>query len=81
MIQIHLDPEVEAKLAAEAEAHGLDIDRFILEKLDIPSLRLTPQPTVKRREAVEAMDRFAKEIGATLGGASLKAMVHEVHKY
>ena len=29
MIQLHLQPEIEAQLAAEAEARGLALDRYV----------------------------------------------------
>lgn len=35
--QIELQPEFEARLTAEAQARGLDLDRYILEKLEVPS--------------------------------------------
>jgi hypothetical protein len=33
MIQIQLEPEIEAQLTAEAQARGLSLDRYIVEKL------------------------------------------------
>jgi hypothetical protein len=33
MIKIHLEPEIEAQLTAEAQARGLSLDRYIVEKL------------------------------------------------
>ena len=29
MIHLHLQPEIEAQLAAEAEARGMELDRYI----------------------------------------------------
>jgi HicB family len=79
MIQLRLQPEVEAQLAAEARDHGLPLDRYIAKIVEArPSAR---QTGAERRKAVEAMMDFTKKHSTTLGGLDLKGMIHQGHKY
>jgi hypothetical protein len=80
MIQIQLHPEIEAQLAAEAQARGMALETyvrvFVEEKL---SERLAANG--QRHRAVEDMLAFSGKHRVLLGGESLKDMVHEGHKY
>ncbi|HTV05958.1 MAG TPA: hypothetical protein VME86_11370 [Acidobacteriaceae bacterium] len=80
MIQIQLRPEIEAQLAAEARARGMSLETYVRVVVEE---RLSDRKAAKKqpRSAVEAMLSFAGKHGLTLGGASLKDMVHEGHKY
>ncbi|HZB87608.1 MAG TPA: hypothetical protein VE291_03020 [Terracidiphilus sp.] len=80
MIQIQLQPEVEARLAAEAAARGMKLETYVRTLVEE---QVSDQQTGKEqsRRAVEAMLGFAGEYGVTLGGEGLKSMVHEGHKY
>ena len=80
MIQLQLQPEMEAQLAAEARERGLALDRYIQKIVEArPSARQVQD--AERSEAVEAMLSFSGKHSATLGGLSLKNMIHEGHKY
>jgi hypothetical protein len=80
MIQIHLQPEMEAQLVAEAQARGLALDHYLAEIVGArPSARQTEEE--QRHEAVEAMMAFSRKHKVTLRGLNLKSMVHEGHKY
>jgi hypothetical protein len=80
VIQLRLQPETEAQLAAEARERGLPLDRYIEKIVEArPSARQTED--AERREAVEAMMNFSERHGTMLGGLDLKNMVHEGHKY
>jgi hypothetical protein len=80
MIQIQLQPEIEAQLAAEARERGLALDRYIETIVEArPSARHAGD--AGRRQAVEAMMSFSGKHSATLGGLALKNMIHEGHKY
>lgn len=79
MIQLRLQPEMEAQLAVEAREHGMTLGRYIEKIVEArPSAR--PAEDALRREAVEAMS-FSTKHGAALEGLLLKNMVHEGHKY
>jgi hypothetical protein len=77
MIRIHLQPEVEAQLNAEAKQQGLALDQYI-ERL--VSGRATGQ--TKRDSVGEAIDRILElRKGSTLGGLNIKELIQERHKY
>ncbi len=80
MIQLRLQPEIEAQLAAEARERGLPLNRYIEEIVEArPSARQGED--AERREAVKTMMNFSEKHSATLGGLDLKTMIHEGHKY
>jgi hypothetical protein len=80
VIQLRLQPEIEAQLAAEARERGLPLDRYIEKIVEArPSARQTED--AKRREAVKAMMDFSEKHSGTLGDLDLKTMIHEGHKY
>jgi hypothetical protein len=80
MIQIQLKPEIEAQIAAEAQARGLAIDRYIEELVETrPAVDKVTDSD--RRQAVEDMLAFTREYGLTLGGASIEDLIHEGHPY
>jgi anaerobic glycerol-3-phosphate dehydrogenase len=55
MIQIQLQPEFEAQLAAEAEARGVALDHYIVEKLEA-----SRSAALSRRHSVsDAIDRLS----------------------
>lgn len=77
MIQIHLRPEIEAQLTAEAQDHGLALDRYI-EK--IVSRRSVAKS--KRHSVGQAIDRIRElRKGNALAGLKIKNLIHEGHKY
>ncbi len=77
MIHLELQPEIEAQLAAEAQARGLALDRYI-EKI------VTARPheeiaTESPAEAVAAIREGRK--GNRLDGLSIKDLINEGRKY
>ena len=63
---------------AQAQSRGLDAESYakeLMEQAVSPALAKTDE----RREAVEAMMRFADEYGFTLGTGDLKSTLHEGH--
>lgn len=77
MIQIQLQPEIEAQLAAEAQARGLELDRYV-EKI----VEGRPVEQVKRHSVAEAIDRIRElRQGNTLGGLRIEDLIHEGHRY
>lgn len=77
MIQIRLQPEIEAQLAAEAQARGVALDRYI-EKIVIAR----PVDRIHKRTVAEAIESIREQRkGNCLGGLDLKDLIHEGHKY
>jgi hypothetical protein len=76
MIQVQLEPEVEAQLASEAHARGVGLDEYIQEILANRTADLQ-----RRERAVQAMLDFPKKHRITLGDLDLKSLIHEGHKY
>jgi hypothetical protein len=77
MIQLRLQPEIEAQLAAEARARGLALDNYIEE---LVSERLLE--SAKPRTVADAIARIRElRQGNSLGGLNLKDLIHEGHKY
>jgi hypothetical protein len=77
MIQIQLQPEVEAQLAAEAEACGLGLDRYI-EKI----VEARPLERLQDRKVGDAIDRIRElRRGNNLGDLKIRDLIHENHKY
>lgn len=75
-IQIELQPEMEARLAAEAEAKGLALEHYIVQKLaDSPML-------AKGRSVAEAVERIRQmRKGNRLDGVTVQELVREGRKY
>jgi len=71
---------MEAQLAEEARERGLPLDLYI-EKIVEARAFVRQAREAELREAVQKMMDFAEKNGATLGGLSLKEMMHEGHKY
>lgn len=77
MIKIQLQPEIEAELAAEAQAQGLALEHYVAR---IVSAR--PEKHVRQRSVAEAIDAIRElRKGNILGDLSLKDLIHEGHKY
>ncbi len=77
--------EIPDELAAQAQARGLRLDRYLpallAEGLAVESQPAPVDEAARRHAAVEDMLQFALKHGFTTGGQDLKGMVHEGHKY
>lgn len=80
MIHIRLKPEVEAALAAEAQARGMALDHYVEEIVESRTAT-GREGRDQRRLAIEAMMQFARRNRINTGGQSIKDMLHEGHKY
>jgi hypothetical protein len=78
MIQIQLEPEIEAQLAAEAQARGLSLDRYIVEKL-IGARAIEPSRQRSVGDAINTIRELRRE--SKLGDLQIKDLIHEGHKY
>jgi hypothetical protein len=77
MIQIQLQPEMEAQLAAEARARGITLDRYIETIVSARPAENAGSRTIA--EAIEAIRAMRKD--SSLGGPEIKELIHEGHKY
>jgi hypothetical protein len=78
MIQIQLEPEIEAQLAAEAQARGLSLDRYIVEKL-VGAHTIEPSRQRSVGDAIDTIRELRKE--SKLGDLKIKNLIHEGHQY
>ena len=78
MIQIQLQPEIEAQLAAEARARGMALEQYIAEKLSGGA----PRDRLDRESIAAAVGRI-REIrkGARLNGLNIKDLVNEGRRF
>jgi hypothetical protein len=76
-IQIQLRPEVEAQLAAEAEARGMALEHYIVERLAGTSPRANGRNAVS--EAIDRIHQLRK--GNRLDGLGITELIHEGRKY
>jgi hypothetical protein len=54
MIQLELRPEIEARLAAEAQARGIDIEVYVESLLEQAVTAVSSQPRRRNREEMRA---------------------------
>lgn len=69
MIQIQLQPEIEARLAAEAQARGMALDRYIAQKLtEAASESLEPENAPARLSTrLSDLESFFQEMARYSG--------------
>jgi hypothetical protein len=77
MIHLELKPEIESQLAAEAQARGLALDRYI-ETL-VAARPIAPTTTETAAQAADDIRRQRE--GATLAGLKIKELIDEGRKY
>ena len=78
MIQIQLEPEIEAQLSAEAQAIGLSLDRYVVEKL-VAARTIEPSRQRSVGDAIDTIRELRRE--SKLGDLQIKDLIHEGHKY
>lgn len=77
MIQIQLQPEVEAQLMAEARDRGLALDEYVKGLVSAGTVT-----KVGRRSVGEAVDRIRElRKGNKLDGLQIQDLIHEGHRY
>jgi hypothetical protein len=77
MIQLELQPEIESQLAAEAQARGLALGRYI-ENL-VAARPIQPVSSQTAAEAVADIRRLRE--GNTLDGLKIRDLINEGRKY
>lgn len=77
-MQLDIQPEIEAQLAAEAQACGLALNLYVVEKLREPRLLpVASQPFIA--EAIENLRALRK--GTSLSGSEIKELITAGRKY
>lgn len=76
-VTVQLAPELQAQLAAEAQARGLALDLYIVDKLEQLYRPVRDKKAVS--EAVDAIRALRK--GNTLGGIPIAEFINEGRKY
>lgn len=85
MIQLELQPALEAQLAAEANACGLALDDYVEKIVQSRSAKLNqPQREAApaRHSVAQAIDRIRElREGTSLGGLKIRDLIDEGRKY
>jgi hypothetical protein len=81
MIRLELEPEIEAQLAAEAQARGFALDQYVEKIVEARPATLCHEQATSR-SIDEAIDRILElREGTNLGGLSIKDLINEGRKY
>jgi hypothetical protein len=85
-VTLHLKPEVEAPLLAQAQASGMALEEYLLSLAEEAALQATPSKTtltgrVAREEAVRRMLEFGEKYHLSLGEPITRKLLHEGHRF
>ncbi len=83
-LTLHLKPELEAGLMAQAQANGLDLEHYVLALVEraLPSGFLqSDTESGARAEAVRRMREFGEKYQLSLGEPVTRAQLHEGHRF
>ena len=84
-VTLHLKPEVEAGLLAQARASGMVLEDYLLTVVEDAAFAAKdekPSPeTVERAEAVRRMLEFGEKHRLNLGEPASRALLHEGHRF
>lgn len=84
-VTLHLKPEVQAGLVAQARANGMVLEDYLLSLVEVAALGLTQgegsEHLVNREEAVRRMLAFGEKYSLSLGEPVTRALLHEGHRF
>jgi hypothetical protein len=82
-VTLHLKPEIEAGLLAQAEASGMALEEYILSLAEGAALQAAPHTGAHsaREEAVRRMIEFGEKHHLTLGEPFTRKLLHEGHRH
>jgi hypothetical protein len=85
-VTLHLKPEVEAGLLAQAQASGMVLEDYVLNVVEEAALsanigRMATAETTERAEAVRRMLAFGEKHRLSLGEPITRSLLHEGHRY
>ena len=75
MVHLDLDPELEARLASQAQARGLALDRYLEDLLAARARESEPERGTSAAEAVAQIRQLRQ--GLSLDGLSIKDLINE----
>ena len=84
-VTLNLKPEVEAGIVAQAVAHGMAVEEYILSLVEEAAVAPAPKPNVSaqqaREEAVRHMLEFGEKYRLSLGEPVTRSLLHEGHRF
>ncbi|MGD0220851.1 MAG: hypothetical protein ABSF71_00825 [Terriglobia bacterium] len=85
-VTLHLKPEVEAGLLAQAQASGMALEDYLLSLAEEAALQASPLRTTltrpdARAEAVRRMLEFGEKNRLSLGEPITRELLHEGHRF
>jgi hypothetical protein len=84
-VTLHLKPEVEAGLLAQARAKGMVLEDYLLRVVEVAALFLSDVAAsaepAERSEAVRRMLEFGEKHRLSFGEPVTRAALHEGHRY
>jgi len=81
MIRLELQPEVEAQLAAEAQARGLALDQYVEKIVEARPVDAAGDQA-RTHSVAEAIERILElREGTSLGGLKIRDLIDEGRKY
>jgi hypothetical protein len=85
-VTLHLKPEVEAGLLAQAQASGMALEEYLLSLAEEAALQATPSKGTLtgpggREEAVQRMLEFGEKYHLSLGEPITRKLLHEGHRF
>jgi len=84
-VTLHLKPEVEAGLLAQAQASGMVLEEYVLTLVEEAALpgsgKVASSERQDRTEAVRRMLEFGERHHLSLGEPITRALLHESHRF
>ena len=76
-ITLEIGLELEAELARQAAAHGVEIDAYAASLLEEAARPKSSPPAKDVVEAIERLKTFGNTHGLSLGGMTIRELRHE----
>ena len=84
-VTLHLKPEVEAGLQAQAHASGMELEDYLLTLVEEAAFSTStgkaPKEREARAEAVRKMLEFGETHRLSLGEPITRSLMHEGHRF
>jgi hypothetical protein len=85
-VTLHLKPQVEAGLLAQARARGMSLEEYLLFLVEEATLQAVPSKTPltgpqTREETVRRMLEFGEKHHLSLGEPITRKLLHDGHRF
>jgi len=81
-VTLHLTPEIEAGLLAQAEDSGMALEDYLLTLVEKAALlSRSVKASAERTDAVHRMLEFGEKHHLSLGEPITRALMHEGHRF